>query len=56
MTVKIIKVTLPAWYEDLIGKSFEVQPEPYKYSGGMGYMMLDSAKGILKRDCQVIEE
>ena len=55
MTIQITKATLPAWYEHRIGETFEVEPEPYQYSGGMGYMLIGSGRGVLLRDCVVVE-
>lgn len=56
MKIKIIKATLPAWYEGEIGQVLEVFPEPLQYSGGMGYMCRERIGGVLAKDCEVAEE
>lgn len=54
MTIRVTSATLPAWYEDKIGETFEVEPEPYQYSGGMGYMVIGGG-GVLVKDCVVVK-
>ena len=54
--VKITKATLPAWYENDVGKTFRVKEKPTEYYGGLGYKCLDRVGGILVRDCITVEK
>lgn len=53
--VKITSVTRPAWYDGQVGKVYHVKANPVKYSGGMGYTILDGLGGILIKDCEIVE-
>lgn len=52
--VEIIVDRIDSWYSNNVGQRFVVHGVPIMYSGGKGYQVYGDTRGILCKDCQIV--